>query len=285
MLLAQGESVFYAGELQALWGPTPLADELCSCGAPMLSCELWRAVFEEAFGCVPDARMIARLRFLRDATSRARHVFLEEAFRRRPQWGAMQREFLEHTVHLYLAIQRVTRCRVIVDTSKWPSYVLLLARQPALEVRVTHLVRDPRAVAYSWQRAKAWRTTGAQQVRRQSPWRSAMSWLRENALLGMMRPFFHQHYMRMRYEDFARAPVTMLNSLLRFVGVPELKAPASTREFHVRGHHVFGANPDRLGRDEIIVQPDEAWRTELSLAHCWSVRMITLPLALRYGYL
>src|SRR4028119_1802817 len=54
---------------------------------------------------------------------------------------------------LYRAIQRVSGAGVIVDSSKRFSYAVLLSLLPFGDLRVVHLVRDSRAVAYSWARS------------------------------------------------------------------------------------------------------------------------------------
>lgn len=51
--------------------------------------------------------------------------------------------------HLYRAIRRVTGARVVVDSSKNASYARILADTPGIRLRILHLVRDSRGVAYS----------------------------------------------------------------------------------------------------------------------------------------
>ena len=55
---------------------------------------------------------------------------------------------------LYRAVQETTGSRVIVDSSKLPSYGYVLGMTPGVDLYVVHLVRDPRAIAYSWLRKK-----------------------------------------------------------------------------------------------------------------------------------
>ena len=57
-------------------------------------------------------------------------------------------------IPLYEAIAEVARARVVVDSSKLPTYAMLLDGIEGVDVRVAHLVRDPRAAAFSWQRKK-----------------------------------------------------------------------------------------------------------------------------------
>ena len=57
---------------------------------------------------------------------------------------------------LYRAIGEVTGARLIIDSSKVPSGAALLSHA-GVEAHLLHVVRDPRVVAYSWQRPKAHR--------------------------------------------------------------------------------------------------------------------------------
>jgi len=56
---------------------------------------------------------------------------------------------------LYQAIAEVTGKRLIVDSSKYPTYSYLLGLLPTIDLSIVHLVRDPRAVVHSWWRVKA----------------------------------------------------------------------------------------------------------------------------------
>ena len=44
--------------------------------------------------------------------------------------------------------------KTIIETSKDPTFACLLMRMPSSDVRIVHLVRDSRAVAYSWTRRR-----------------------------------------------------------------------------------------------------------------------------------
>jgi len=278
-LLGQAPSAFYAGELQPLWGPAWLPDELCSCGQPVLRCPLWGPIFAGLLGEDVGAAIL-RLRWLRDRTARARHVLLPRCFAGRAQEAA---EFLAATARLYLAIQRATGCRVIVDTSKWPSYSVVAGRIAELDWRVVHLVRDPRAVAFSWGRPKRWKNARGEQAIRLPAHRVAYYWLAQNGLIEAFRPRY-AHYTRVRYEDFAADPQAALASLLGFIGISSESAAAAARAGTGK-RHILGANPDRFAPGAIVVRPDDEWRQRMSRAARWTVTALAWPLMRRYGYL
>src|SRR5260370_35400792 len=73
--------------------------------------------------------------------------------------GGGRRRFLEKTqeyrhnaVELFESIHEVTGCRVIVDSSKSPARALTLAASDQIELYIVNLFRDPRGVAYSWEK-------------------------------------------------------------------------------------------------------------------------------------
>ena len=151
--LGQVPGLVGVGEIKFIWRRGLIENRRCSCGTPLRSCPFWTRVFDEAYGGVPDARADAL-----DAASarfRTRHLpaLLLPGARRRyaPELDWYRRDL----VALYEAAASVAGAGVVVDSSKFPSHLFALLQAGSLDVRVAHLVRDPRAVAYSWQRDKA----------------------------------------------------------------------------------------------------------------------------------
>ncbi len=63
--------------------------------------------------------------------------------------------YAEYTGALFNAIADLSGADVIVDSSKSPARALALSRTPGLDVRMLHLVRDVRGVAYSLRKLSA----------------------------------------------------------------------------------------------------------------------------------
>src|SRR6266511_2106499 len=148
---------------------------------------------------------------------------------------------------LYQALQESTGCRVLVDSSKLPSYGALLEALPGVELYVLHLVRDPRATAWSWLRRKRLTDTPAPRLmQRQPPGKSAAMWMVWNlttALLWSGGP----RYLRLRYEDLVQRPEAAVRRIAELVGESPaaLPFPVPGRVALAPTHSVAG-NPGRL---------------------------------------
>jgi hypothetical protein len=151
-ILGQLDGWFSVGELVNLWERGLIAGRKCGCGVPVPQCPLWTAVLSRAFGAPVgvDARRMALL-----GRQRVRPGSLPPLLAARGRTAAPDGDEYRATLaRLYRAVHDHTGCRVIVDSSKSPVYAELLATLPGADVSVVHLVRDPRASAYSWLRKK-----------------------------------------------------------------------------------------------------------------------------------
>jgi hypothetical protein len=202
--------------------------------------------------------------------------------------GAM--EYAAVYARLYRAVQQVSGCSVVVDASKHASLAFCLRTEPGINLRVLHLVRDPRAVAYSWTRrvrrpeAEGAADASPRYIPTLSPARSAMRWNIQN--LG-----FHLLAARgtptrlMRYEDFIAAPAAGMRELAEFAGVePELSFMTDTRA-DLGLTHTAGGNPMRFSAGRIEFRHDDVWRSQLRPDARALVTTLTFPLLARYGYL
>src|SRR6266545_3440385 len=212
-VLGQLDGFFAAGELRYLWERGLQESRLCGCGVAVRDCPTWRAVLASAFGPGVDANAAARLQRKATRVRCAPAMILSGRLgrRRSGRLGAVLGP-------LYQAIQESTGCRVLVDSSKLPSYGALLEALPGVELYVLHLVRDPRATAWSWLRRKRLTDTPAPRLmQRQPPGKSAAMWMVWNlaaALLWSGGP----RYLRLRYEDLVRRPEAAVRRIAGLVG-------------------------------------------------------------------
>jgi hypothetical protein len=193
---------------------------------------------------------------------------------------------------LYAAIAQVSGCRVVVDSSKHASLAFCLRMSADIDLRVIHVVRDSRAVAYSWtkriRRPEAADNSG-EYMAMFSPARSALLWDALNlgfSLLARRGVPVRQ----IRYEDFLADPPGSMAQLAEFTSGPgdftDLIAAFLTRDRASVGvSHTASGNPMRFATGTITFRADEAWRDALPVRDRAIVSALTLPLLARYGYL
>ena len=281
--LGQIEGFFSAGELNFIWKHNVLENRLCGCGRPFHECPVWNRVMDEAFGGM-DAVDPHRMMYLAHSGTRTRHIPLMLTGSGRQKLRARLGEFLENTGRLYGALGGETGSRVIVDSSKEPAYGYAVGMVDGIDLRVLHLVRDPRAAAYSWQKKKPQPDTeGREFMHRHSPAKSAALWDSWNAATEAL--WRDGKYLRLRYEDFVSDPRGSFERVLDLVGEPGAELPlASQSEVKLGVSHTVSGNPNRFDTGAVKLRLDQAWRKGMSPRDRNLVSALTLPLMVRYRY-
>ena len=187
-------------------------------------------------------------------------------------------------------------CDLVVDSSKHASLGFCLRWAPEVDLRVLHLVRDPRAVAYSWSRQVLRPDTDRPSyMTRYSPATAAMQWDIQNAAFGLLARTGCP-VMRLRYEDFTSEPERSLRRVAGFAGrarpgqlsVPDRRRrrpPLASVSAWLDGGHSVSGNPMRFTTGQVPISRDEKWRTHLPGAQRRVVTALTWPLMAGYGYL
>ncbi len=282
-LAAGAAGAVSVGEVRYLWTRGLGDNQLCSCGAPFRECAFWTDVLREAFGGdLPE--WAAKAEYASRAVDRMRYVpALCAPALRNGEFRAAHRQWCDVSQRLYGAIHDVSGGAAIIDSSKDPSYVFALRSVSQLRVNLVHLVRDSRAVAYSWTRHKLRPEIHWQQqyMNRMSPLRSAKSWLRCNLLLEVFR-LRYGNVLRLRYEDFTADPEA---AVARVAAVATARAaPAADGAVPGGLRHSISGNPVRFERGPLRIVADNAWQQELPRGVCYSVTAMTSPLLAAYDY-
>jgi len=283
--LGQVEGFFSGGELNFIWKHTLIENRLCGCGRPARECPFWGPVFEEEFGgqSIALAREMMRLQY---SGARTRHIpmMLTEGGRRkiRSRLG----EFLGNTGRLYQAIQSVSGSRVIVDTSKEPAYGYALGMVPGIDLRVLHLVRDPRAAAYSWAKKKRQPdSTEREFMHRKTPAQSAVLWDAWNTAIEALWRRMPARYLRLRYEDFIADPRRSFEEILSLTDEKDAELPlVGERDVKLGISHTVSGNPNRFDTGTVELRQDRAWQEQMKSRDRALVTALTLPLLARYHY-
>jgi hypothetical protein len=283
IVLGQIDGFFAVGEVHRAFDEDVRERSLCGCGAPFRECETWRRIFEDAFGGFDgiDAPRMSRLKMRFAAQKR---LLSRRMGRLHPaKWSADLAWYLEHLERFYGSIRRVTGCRVIVDASKWPLYSHMLDRLPSLDPHVVHLVRDPRAVAYSWTRRKEFQPGVL--LPRQHPVKTTAYWIVLNPAIRNLWAGRPERYRFLRYRQFATRPREVVEGLLEFVGEPGADLPfLDGNTVRIDPTHAVAGNVVRLRHGGVKLRVDDEWERRMPLASKAIVTSMTLPLLWRYGF-
>jgi hypothetical protein len=273
------------GELVDLARSVAPADELCGCGVRFSQCPLWTAVGEVAFkGWTPA--VLERLVALHRAAARQRHLPGLLGSRRAP--SATLVDLRTAYARIYAAIAEVTDSRVVVDASKGPALGQALAGASDIDLRMLNVVRDPRAVAWSWSKhVERPHATAGDEMWRIPARRSAAQWSALQLEITAIRRLGGAPSARLRYEDFVADPVQSLVDAASRLGL-ELSAsdlpPVDGGRVTLGPSHGLSGNPGRFRSGPIELRSDDAWTREMPASDRALVTALTLPLLRAYGY-
>lgn len=277
------------GEVLHMWVRGVRDNELCACGQHFHDCAFWRSVGEEAFGGWQHVDVDAITR-MHDRVDRTRLIPVDLVSGRLSARHAQARAYADYFARVYAAAAKVSGAQIVVDSSKHASTAYALrAAHDEVALRVLHLIRDSRGVAYSWTKQVA-RPEAAESgahpwMQRYSPGVSALLWDAHNlafAALGRtgvpVLPVF--------YERFLAAPRDSLAAIAAFLGAELGDTDRFLDDGMVRlgSTHQVAGNPMRFRTGEMQLRSDEAWRTEFPKRPGRLVTALTAPLMLRYGY-
>lgn len=289
-ILGQLPAFCFVGELANVWTCGVVDNAPCGCGVRFRDCEMWRAVFQRAFGGI-DGAHARRMMELRKRWPNNKALLLRSALGQGilpdvPDPDAA--EYAEGLRRLYDAIGEYAEGRIIVDSSKLPSYALAVGSLPNVDLRLVHLVRDPRATAYSWLR----RIDAVENMatKRLAVWQSSAQWTSWNATTDIVAKALALPAMRLSYEDFVQQPREAVLSALKLVrdivAVETDDLPfVSPHEVELHSTHNVWGNlryRQRVGRVGIV--PDDEWNTGLTPLARLVIAGLTYPLARKYGY-
>jgi hypothetical protein len=272
------------GEVVHLWRRGVIDNDRCGCGTAFGDCPFWTEVGDRAFGGWGDLD-VARVLRLQESVERTRYIPRLAARRAGTTHGHHVMTYADHYARLYAAAAAVSGAQVVLDSSKHSALAYCLAYAGDLDLRVVHMVRDSRGVAYSWTKTVARPETGGhREMHRYAPGRAALLWNAHNAALGLLR---HRGVpvLRLRYEELLADPATATLRVARFAGLDAgpLDFLDGDRVRLGRGHSVAG-NPMRFATGEVPLRHDDAWRAGLRPVPRVLVGALTAPLLTAYGY-
>ncbi|MFY1636938.1 sulfotransferase domain-containing protein [Solwaraspora sp. WMMB335] len=285
------------GEVAQVWQNGVRDNRLCGCGAAFHDCAVWREIGQRAFGGWHSVDL-DRIRLLRDCVGRTRHVPRLARRQLNPTVRARVTEYVDFYTRIYSAAAAVTGAHTVVDSSKHVGQAFCLRWASDLDLRVLHLVRDPRGVAHSWtKQVHDPESGGPVQVPRYPVTRCALSWNTNNAAFDLLarlspqvgRPGAGQRahpVHRMRYEEFLADPAGAVTALAGFAGLDVTGAELSYLDgcrAHLGTVHAVSGNRMRFTQGAVTLRVDDAWHTALAPTRRRLVGALCAPLLLAYG--
>ncbi len=284
-VLGNHPEITNVGELGGLHRAVWVNNEYCACGKRGSQCEFWTAVLDQWKALTNNADAAVYLAMQRK--------FERLGFRQslRLGWERVRRSagfgtYLEQTAHLYEAISRVSGRRVVVDSSKNPLRAAVLLRTRGIDLRIVHLVRDGRAVAWSVKKSLPKDERGGVQntLPSRPVWRTVCYWMLVNLLSGWVKTSASARSVRIRYEDFVSDPKEALGRIAQVIDVDltDVARAAASGESMQVGHTIAGNRLRMAG--SVRLQPDWQWMRKLPPRDrriCWAIAGWLLR---RYGY-
>ncbi|MGI8773559.1 MAG: sulfotransferase family protein [Actinomycetota bacterium] len=277
---------FSTGELWRFWRRLQQEGSRCGCGELLVECPVWVAVRERVdamgFGSI-DGDDVFRWQM---EALRLHHLGKWTRRKTQPAFGSSSADsYGALLAATYRAIADVTGARVIVDSSKLPTQAAALPLLPRISPYVVHLVRDPRAVAFSWRRQKAVPDRSSAGTPLFGSVASTARWVGYNAAAEVVhRRYSPKRWRRLRYEDFMGDPEATLNGLANELDRDARLSGVSQDLIDMEASHTVFGNPNRFDTGKIRLRRDDEWMTGQSKVDRWTSTILASPLLRRYGY-
>ena len=271
---------FSVGEVRFFWEYIHDEYRLCGCGSNISSCPFWKQVISEV-----DGDQDLDLYRLQHISSRINRTgFLPRIMHFQGAYLSEINDLANAYQRMYSQIFRKVTDSIVVDSSKIGSYLYLLMKVPTIDLRVLHLVRDSRAVAYSWKFRRKNDPSHHDHggfMRGRSLLRSSVAWLVTNHYLLKMKANLN-HYALLKYEDFVSNPTALLNRALAELDLPLITRNLDT-PFQLAPTHSLGGNPLRY-QDSFEIKEASNWQEQLNPLQKYLVGSITYPVMRKLAY-
>jgi hypothetical protein len=208
-----------------------------------------------------------------------------------PVWGPLQSSSasLDGWSHERLALALAERLdgpgAVMVDSSKTPwrsvAVPFRLSRKLGPDFVLVHLVRDPRAVA--WSAVKKSSRQGTRPLMGLRSSLAALGWSAANLACESFGRRHPENYIRLRYEDLVQDPESVMRGLVTKI-MPGAGWRAEEIGAHENRHQLYGNRMRAKSLSLGEIKEDVAWRHDMPASYQSLVAALTVPLRKRYGY-
>jgi hypothetical protein len=284
LLLGAHDHVWTTGEAQNL--PWELVNPRapCGCGNPVHESPFWKPILPDIptdtdgyhVGCFHNSEQVGKV---------LRWNLLPDLIRgrARPRWRDAVEEYGRKNETLFRVVREAAEERSgneiqwLVDASKNVYRLFWLQQSGRFDLRVIHVMKDPRALVYSM--ARPWLPSGIHRVLRYTG-----RWIVENALMAHLCRvnFDPEHVRRLSYETLAGAPEETMEAIGEWLGVDY--PPELVHNFKDYENFAISGNMMRWRESDDDIRLDERWKSRLPVAYQHLVHMLTVPFRRFCGY-
>tara|TARA_X000000950_G_scaffold41103_1_gene44825 strand:+ start:14827 stop:15693 length:867 start_codon:yes stop_codon:yes gene_type:complete len=184
--LGSFEGIFSCGETNRGMHELRSGISICSCGLGIDNCSFWGSVFKNIN--TEDNNFVQIIKKY-NTKNRLFHFLNKNKMN----------NVRNYMSKFYNSVSNISGCNVLIDSSKDPIYAQVLSKIENFEPYFIHLVRDPRAVAYSWTKKKN-DPKKNRNMKTFTPLYTTFKWCYYNLFSFL---FFknHKNYIQLQYED------------------------------------------------------------------------------------
>ena len=281
--LGSSSEMEHIGELNYLWDKNHPAAGECGCGTNLTDCPVWGRVLLN----------LSRAGVSRFETNGLR---LNSWRMRQIPWrmrdidsNRVANEYPALLGSIYGWVSEYSRVEVVIDSTKLPGDALAASVAPGTDTHILHVVRDPRAAAYSrLVRTKDYgRAASGSTMRRRGSLSSTRDWLGINAITYALvrRAVARDRFRELRYEDLMDQPHQVLRAICTWLDVDPRSLPLrGSRNVELGTTHTVMGNPNRFRTGVVELKTDEEWKTHLGTRDRISSALAASPILRHYGY-
>lgn len=285
-ILSNHPRMYGAGELAMLSVDTCFHRFYCPCGGPVDKCGFWTNVIQEWFQRT-GLRDLSEHAAIRQRFEGPRLYGLPSLLREKLFRSHEFTEYTRQTTELYRAVRQVSGREIIVDSSAIPMRALALSMMPEIDLRLIHLVRDGRGVAWSLKKGlQVDAKGGVGTAEHPRPvWRSALTWIAYNMTSSWVcrqvprgRAYF------CRYEDLSTNSEAVLRGIAEFLDCDfEEIIQRINSGGALKVGCTFGGNRMRMS-GEVRLRLDTDWMQKLTPQEQRTLSRMCGWLMRQYGY-
>ena len=282
LLFSEHPSFFDCGEIKNIWERGIIENRRCACGDEFCKCSFWSQVVRDGFGEL-SPQEVASFAAEAAAVTRYRHYFkLRQACHDGQRY--ISEDYLSALGALYGAITDATGDRIIVDSSKLAAYARVLMLLPDVEIFYVNLVRDPRAVVYSWRKKIKYEPGATREMDRFGVLRASLIW--KFAYMTAADVMKELPGINIKYEDLAQDTAGTMDKILSAIDawqggtLPPVNVGNLT---WANTSHSLSGNPLRFRKGEGI-QLDAKWKTDFKGLDALVTATLCSSEIRRFGY-